>query len=88
MQPFRGAPTDPDVVVRTRVVASKGEPIQLDYRLEKGDSGWKIYDMNILGVWLIENYRNSFATDLNSGVVDALLKSLSERNKSLQGRKA
>ena len=88
LRPFRAAPTDTDVVVRTQVVASKGEPIQLDYRLEKGDSGWKIYDMNILGVWLIENYRNSFATELNSGGVDALLKSLTERNKSLQARKA
>ena len=57
LRPFRNAPTDTDVVVRTQVVASKGDPIQLDYRLEKGDAGWKIYDMNILGVWLIENYR-------------------------------
>ena len=88
LRPFRNAPTDTDVVVRTQVVASKGDPIQLDYRLEKGDSGWKIYDMNILGVWLIENYRNTFATELNSGGVDALLKSLTERNKSLQARKA
>ncbi len=88
LRPFRNAPTDTDVVVRTQVVASKGDPIQLDYRLEKGDAGWKIYDMNILGVWLIENYRNSFATELNSGGVDALLKSLTERNKSLQARKA
>jgi phospholipid transport system substrate-binding protein len=88
LRPFRAAPTETDVVVRTQVVASKGEPIQLDYRLEKGDSGWKIYDMNILGVWLIENYRNTFATELNSGGVDALLKSLTERNKSLQARKA
>ena len=88
LQPFRNAPTDTDVVVRTKVVASKGEPIQLDYRLEKGDAGWKIYDMNILGVWLIENYRNAFATELNSGGVDALLKSLTERTKSLQARKA
>jgi phospholipid transport system substrate-binding protein len=88
LRPFRAAPTETDVVVRTQVVASKGDPIQLDYRLEKGDSGWKIYDMNILGVWLIENYRNTFATELNSGGVDALLKSLTERNKSLQARKA
>jgi len=88
LRPFRNAPTDTDVVVRTQVVASKGDPIQLDYRLEKGDAGWKIYDMNILGVWLIENYRNTFATELNSGGVDALLKSLTERNKSLQARKA
>ena len=88
LRPFRNAPTDTDVIVRTQVVASKGDPIQLDYRLEKGDAGWKIYDMNILGVWLIENYRNTFATELNSGGVDALLKSLTERNKSLQARKA
>jgi phospholipid transport system substrate-binding protein len=88
LRPFRAAPTDTDVVVRTQVVASKGEPIQLDYRLEKGDAGWKIYDMNILGVWLIENYRNTFATELNNGGVEGLLKSLTERNKSLQSRKA
>jgi phospholipid transport system substrate-binding protein len=88
LQPFRAAPTDTDVVVRTKVVASKGEPIQLDYRLEKGDGGWKIYDMNILGVWLVENYRNSFATELNNGGVDALVKSLSERNRALQTRKS
>jgi phospholipid transport system substrate-binding protein len=88
LQPFRAAPTDTDVVVRTRVVASKGEPIQLDYRLEKGNGGWKIYDMNILGVWLIENYRNAFATELNNGGVDALVKSLADRNKALQARKS
>ena len=87
MKPMRGSPTDTDVIVRSEI-RGRGDPIQLDYRLEKGDAGWKIYDMNILGVWLIENYRNTFATELNSGGVDALLKSLTERNKSLQARKA
>ena len=80
MLPFR--PTSPDdVVVRTQVVAPRGDPIQLDYRLEKTDAGWKIYDVNVLGVWLVENYKNSFASQINQGGIDSLIKSLSERNK-------
>jgi len=80
MLPFR--PTNPDdVVVRTQVVAPRGDPIQLDYRMEKTDAGWKIYDVNVLGVWLVENYKNSFASEINQGGIDGLIKSLSQRNK-------
>lgn len=78
--PFRPASKD-DVVVRTQVVAPRGDPIQLDYRLEKTDGGWKIYDVNVLGVWLVENYKNSFASEINQGGIDGLIKSLSQRNK-------
>jgi phospholipid transport system substrate-binding protein len=81
LRPFRMAAADTDVVVRTNAVASRGDPIQIDYRLEKTDAGWKIYDVNILGVWLVENYRNAFATEISQGGVDGLIKSLSERNK-------
>lgn len=89
MRPFRAQPTDSDVIVRTQVVASRGDPIQLDYRLEKGDGGWKIYDINILGVWLVENYKSQFSSQVNAGGVDGLIKTLSERNKQLaQGKKA
>jgi len=80
MLPFR--PTSPDdVVVRTQVVAPRGDPIQLDYRLEKTDAGWKIYDVNVLGVWLVENYKGSFASEINQGGIDGLIKSLTERNR-------
>jgi phospholipid transport system substrate-binding protein len=85
VKPVRGAAGD-DVVVRTNVVPSRGEPIQIDYRLEKSDAGWKIYDVNILGVWLVENYRNTFATEINQGGIDGLIKSLSERNKQPEPR--
>ena len=51
-KPFRAAADDTDVVVKT-VVIGKGEPIQLDYRLEKTANGWKVYDINILGAWLV-----------------------------------
>jgi len=88
LRPMRMAATDTDVVVRTNAVPSSGEPIQLDYRLEKTDAGWKIYDVNVLGVWLVENYRSSFSSEINQGGVDGLIKSLIERNKSLDGKKA
>jgi len=86
LRPYRAAPTDTDVTVRTQVVASRGEPIQLDYRLEKTEAGWKIYDVNVLGVWLVENYRNTFASEIGRGGVDGLIKSLVERNKALEAR--
>jgi phospholipid transport system substrate-binding protein len=89
LRPFRAQPGDTDVVVGTQVVASKGDPIQIDYRLEKTDAGWKIYDVNILGVWLVENYKTQFASQINAGGVDGLIKTLADRNKQLeQGKKA
>jgi phospholipid transport system substrate-binding protein len=81
LKPMRSSPTDTEVVVRTEV-RGKGDPIQLDYRLEKADSGWKIYDVNVLGVWLVENYRNSFAQEIGSNGVDGLIGKLAERNKA------
>jgi len=87
LRPFRANPADTDVVVRTNVVPSRGDAIALDYRLEKTDAGWKIYDVNILGVWLVENYRNSFSSEINQGGVDGLIKSLTERNRQFEGKK-
>jgi phospholipid transport system substrate-binding protein len=86
MQPFRGEATETDVTVRTQAVPARGEPIQLDYRLEKTGSSWKIYDVNVLGVWLVENYRNTFTSEVSRGGIDGLIKSLSERNKALEGK--
>ena len=87
MRPFRAQPTDTDVLVRTSIVPSRGEPIQLDYRLEKQAGGWKIYDVNVLGVWLVENYKTQFASEISAGGVDGLIKSLTERNRSLEQAK-
>jgi len=87
MRPFRAQPGETDVLVRSAVVPSKGDPIQLDYRLEKQDAGWKIYDVNVLGVWLVENYKTQFASEISAGGVDGLIKSLTERNKALADNK-
>jgi phospholipid transport system substrate-binding protein len=86
LKPFRAKPEDQEVVVRTEV-RGKGEPIQLDYRMEKRADGWKIYDVNVLGVWLVENYRNSFAQEISTGGIDGLIAKLAERNKSAGGGK-
>ena len=82
-KPLRAAPDDTEVEVRTAVIQSRGEPIQLNYRLEKGPNGWKIVDVNILGAWLVQTYRNSFAAEIQKGGIDGLIKALAERNKQL-----
>jgi phospholipid transport system substrate-binding protein len=84
VKPLRGSPADNDVVVRSEI-RGRGDPIQLEYRLEKtpGEgAGWKIYNLNVLGVWLVETYRSQFAQEINSKGVDGLIATLVERNRS------
>jgi phospholipid transport system substrate-binding protein len=80
LKPMRAAADDAEVVVRTEI-KGKGEPIQLDYRLEKASAGWRIYDVNVLGVWLVEQYKSSFAQEIGAGGIDGLIGKLAERNK-------
>jgi phospholipid transport system substrate-binding protein len=80
-RPMRAKPEDTEVVVRSEV-KGRGDPIQLDYRMEKTSSGWKIYDLNVLGVWLVETYRTQFAQEISSKGIDGLIASLAQRNKS------
>ena len=84
VKPLRAAPDDKDVLVRTEITG-RGDPIQLDYRLEKTPgqgAGWKIYNLNVLGVWLVETYRGQFAQEINAKGVDGLIDALVARNKS------
>ena len=84
LKPLRAAPEDKDVLVRSEIVG-RGDPIQLDYRLEKtpGDgAGWKIYNLNVLGVWLVETYRSQFAQEINAKGIDGLIDTLASRNKA------
>ena len=84
VRPLRAAPEDKEVVVRTEV-KGRGDAIQLDYRMEKtpGDgAGWKIYNLNVLGVWLVETYRSQFSQEINAKGIDGLIKTLTERNKA------
>ena len=83
---LRAAPDDKEVVVKT-VVLGRGDPVPLDYRLEKTDKGWKVYDMNIMGVWLVEAYRNQFANQISQNGIEGLVKFLQDRNKQLASAK-
>lgn len=79
LKPLRAAADDTEVVVRTEV-RGKGDPIQLDYRLEKAGAVWKIYDVNVLGIWLADQYRNSFAQEIGAKGIDGLIQALADRN--------
>jgi phospholipid transport system substrate-binding protein len=81
VRPLRAAPDDTEVVVRSEILQPRGEPVQLDYRLEKSNNAWRIYDLNVLGVWLVETYRNQFAQEINARGIDGLISSLAERNR-------
>jgi phospholipid transport system substrate-binding protein len=86
VKPLRAAADQTELVVRTEV-RGKGDPIQLDYRLEKAGDGWKIYDVNVGGFWLVEAYKGQFAKDLSAGGLDALIAKLAEKNKSIAAAK-
>jgi len=80
MLPFRGDASADDVVVRTQVRQAGSQPAAVDYRLEKTPQGWRVYDISVENIWLIQNYRNQFATQIQQGGIDSLIKALSERN--------
>ncbi|HEY4081417.1 MAG TPA: ABC transporter substrate-binding protein [Burkholderiaceae bacterium] len=80
MKPLRAAAGDTEVVVRTEI-RGKGDAVQLDYRLEKVGAEWKIYDVNILGIWLADQYKNSFAQEIGANGIDGLIKALADKNK-------
>jgi phospholipid transport system substrate-binding protein len=86
VKPLRAGADQTELVVRSEV-RGKGDPIQLDYRLEKAGDGWKIYDVNVGGFWLVEAYKGQFAKDLGNGGIDALITTLAAKNKSLAAAK-
>ena len=85
-KPMRADPADQEVEVRSQVNVTRGEPIQLNYRLAKSGSGWKIFDINVLGAWLVETYKGTFAAEINKSGIDGLIKALAERNKKLANK--
>lgn len=84
VKPLRAATDDKEVIVRT-LIKGRGDPVQLDYRMEKTPgvgAGWKIYNFNVLGVWLVDTYRSQFLQEINAKGLDGLITLLTERNKS------
>lgn len=82
-RPFRASAADTNVVVYSQVIQAGREPIQLNYRLHKQSGAWKIYDINVLGAWLVQTYKGTFETEIRKGGMDGLIKALSEKNRKL-----
>ena len=81
MLPFRGDSSAKDLVVSSTLSRSNGGPVRVDYRLENTPQhGWKIYDINVEDIWLIQNYRNQFANEIQSKGIDGLIDTLNSRN--------
>jgi phospholipid transport system substrate-binding protein len=85
-KPFRADPADTEVEVKSQVNLTRGEPITLNYRLSKGPQGWKIFDLNVLGAWLVETYKSTFASEISKGGIDGLIKKLHDRNQQLANK--
>ena len=85
-KPLRADPADQEVEVRSSVNVARGEPVTLNYRLAKTPQGWKIFDINVLGAWLVETYKGTFATEIGKSGIDGLIKALAERNKKLANK--
>jgi len=83
-KPFKMNAGDVDALVRTEVAQPGSKPIQLDYSLEKLDTGWKVYDVTVAGVSLVTNYREQFAQEVRNGGIDGLVVSISTKNKSME----
>ncbi len=88
VKPLKIAAADTEVVVKTQVIQPGGQPIPIDYSLENGSNGWKVYDVLIDGVSLVTNYRSSFNTEIQKNGIDGLVKSLVERNAKNAAKKS
>jgi phospholipid transport system substrate-binding protein len=84
VRPLALPSVDTDAVVHTEAASSGEDAVQIDYRLERSEAGWRIYDMKILGVSMVETFRSSFAAELSRAGIDGLIKALADRNRQLQ----
>jgi phospholipid transport system substrate-binding protein len=82
-EPLRAGPADTDVELYARAFSSRGEPVRFGYRLIKSPDGWKVYDVNVLGAWLVAVYRESFAAEIQKSGMDGLIDMLADKNRRL-----
>jgi phospholipid transport system substrate-binding protein len=87
-RPLRMAPTDTEVVVKSLIKQPSGQPVAVDYSMEKLPTGWKVYDVKIEGISLVENYRNTFNSEIQRNGIDGLIKALNGKNKALAAQQA
>lgn len=87
-KPLRMQPTDTEVVVRSQIVQSGGKPVTVDYKMEKTADSWKVYDVVVADLSLVQNYRGTFESEVRKGGIDGLIKALGDKNKQLTAEPA
>lgn len=83
--PMQPSPDKNRAIVRTEIQQADGPAVPLQYMLREGPEGWKVFDVVIDGVSLVQNYRTSFASEIQRGGLDGLIARLAERNSGKQG---
>ena len=86
-RPLKLTPRDTDVIVKSVVRQSRGEPISVDYAMEKTESGWRVYDVKLAGISLVETYRSAFSAEIERSDIEGLIKALAAKNRALGGKK-
>ena len=87
-RPLRIAATDTDIVVKSLIRQPAGQPLAIDYSMEKLAGGWKVYDVKIEGVSLVENYRSTFNNEVQRNGLEGLIRALNDKNNALAARAA
>jgi phospholipid transport system substrate-binding protein len=81
--PLKMEQTEKRVIVRTEIVQPGAPPVGVNYRMVNLDNDWKVYDVLIDGISLIQNYRTSFTNQIaRTGSMDQLIGELAQRNSS------
>ena len=86
VKPLRGRAGDAEGVVRSEVKQAGAAPMTIDYSMEKAPTGWKVYDVAVGGISLVTTYRETFANEVQSGGIEGLIKSISEKNQTLAAK--
>ncbi len=85
-RPLRMQPNDTEVVVKSLINQPGGKPVTVDYKMQKSDAGWKVYDVVVGDLSLVQSYRGTFSTEVQKGGIGGLVKALAEKNKELLAR--
>jgi phospholipid transport system substrate-binding protein len=85
-RPLRMQPDDTEVVVKSLINQPGGKPVTVDYKMEKSNAGWKVYDVVVADLSLVQSYRGTFSTEVQKGGIDGLVKALAAKNKELVAR--
>ena len=86
VSPLKNMAGKTDTTVKTEIIQSHGQPVSIDYSMEKINSAWKVYDITVAGISLVINYRGSFNSKIRSGGVEGLLKALNKKNRMLKDK--